>query len=465
MKTPKIPFLVALAGVIEWLAVALVFAFVFRGFIVEAFKIPTGSMAPTLRGDHYEVVCLQCGYEYDVGHMQGNRQEQAMGSECPSCGNQQKLFADVTGGDRILVYKGLYNFKDPRRWDVFVFKNPTEPHINYIKRTIGLPGETLELIDGDVFIDGKIARKPPKVQKELWMPVYDADFVPARPAAREFKNGSWKVPFVFEKGWKYDHGGATLLLDSKEESLLTYDLKTGNDLKAAYAYNPIYYNRNGEDCSDLKVKFWVDSIDEKSLIGAKIHKYGRVYTAKVDFENASMMLYGTDNTGAEKLYEKIDISNEYPQNPVMFEFDNADYRLTLKFGKYTLRYDIGESYGDIGTYSDGKPAVELLGKGELAINHLTLDRDIHYYTRNMSQHDHVRAGEGYAFTLGEDEFFACGDNSPMSADSRLWEHKGFGNNGKQYPMGVVPRDYLIGQAFFVYCLADISLSRMLRALE
>ena len=196
MKKQKTPLLVSIAGSIEWLAVALVFAFVFRGFIVEAFKIPTGSMAPTLRGDHFEVACTQCGYEYDVNHTPGNRQIFEIDFRCPSCGNHQKLFVEPTGGDRILVYKGLYHFTDPKRWDVFVFKNPTEPHINYIKRCVGLPGETLELIDGDVFIDGKIARKPPKVQQELWLPVYNGDHIPARASSKSFNNSQrWNIPF------------------------------------------------------------------------------------------------------------------------------------------------------------------------------------------------------------------------------------------------------------------------------
>jgi signal peptidase I len=61
-----------------------------------------------------------------------------------------------------------------------------------------------------------------------------------------------------------------------------------------------------------------------------------------------------------------------------------------------------------------------------------------------------RAGENNPFTLGEDEYFVMGDNSPDSADSRLWTVEGIDNNGGSYRMGIVPRDYLIGKAFFVY---------------
>ena len=43
-----------------------------------------------------------------------------------------------------------------------------------------------------------------------------------------------------------------------------------------------------------------------------------------------------------------------------------------------------------------------------------------------------------------------GDNSPDSADSRIWDVEGIGNNGIKYRMGIVPRDYMVGKALWVY---------------
>ncbi|HSW46114.1 MAG TPA: S26 family signal peptidase, partial [Phycisphaerae bacterium] len=58
-------------------------------------------------------------------------------------------------GDRILVLKWAYDLNlfdlGPRRWDVAVFKNPSDGQANYIKRIVGLPGEVLEVIDGNVY--------------------------------------------------------------------------------------------------------------------------------------------------------------------------------------------------------------------------------------------------------------------------------------------------------------------------
>src|SRR5437763_6928272 len=53
---------------IESILVAFILAFIFRAFVVEAFVIPTGSMAPTLLGAHMRFTCPDCGYQFDVNY-------------------------------------------------------------------------------------------------------------------------------------------------------------------------------------------------------------------------------------------------------------------------------------------------------------------------------------------------------------------------------------------------------------
>ena len=53
---------------IESILVAFILAFIFRAFVVEAFVIPTGSMAPTLYGAHTRYKCPDCGYTFDAGY-------------------------------------------------------------------------------------------------------------------------------------------------------------------------------------------------------------------------------------------------------------------------------------------------------------------------------------------------------------------------------------------------------------
>lgn len=100
----------------ETIICAFIIAMTIRTFIVEPFKIPTGSMEPTLHGDPKK-------------------------------------------GDRIFVNKFIYRFKEPKRGDIVVFKTKKIPGLdgkkNYIKRLIGLPGDMLEIIGGAIFVNGE----------------------------------------------------------------------------------------------------------------------------------------------------------------------------------------------------------------------------------------------------------------------------------------------------------------------
>src|SRR5262249_37857453 len=122
-------------------------------------------------------------------------------------------------GDRILVFKYLYSIYDPRRWDVVVFKAPHKPQENYIKRLVGLPGEMLALVDGDVFVRHPLAgepkapdpwtlpgwqvqRKPERVQRTVWQDVYSSEYVPLSPNVRNDLGQQFRAPWLAAgAGW------------------------------------------------------------------------------------------------------------------------------------------------------------------------------------------------------------------------------------------------------------------------
>ncbi|MGE4285826.1 MAG: signal peptidase I [Phycisphaerae bacterium] len=442
MKKDK-PFL-GLTRKIEVLIISLVFALILRGFVLEAFKIPTGSMAPTLRGDHYFVACSQCGRQFDIGYMAERTRNPniALPCKCPSCGLVQPVLPIKSGGDRIIVDKSLYQLRAPERWDVFVFKCPYDPNLNYIKRLIGLPGETIQFIDGDLFVNGVIARKPEKVQEELWMPVFDGDLIPARPKQRGYGRFGWTFPFNENGGtWTYLHNGRVIECDSDSRAALEYDSVRGNDFSAWYPYN-LRTAPEGEVCSDLRVKFTVAPQAEGSKLGAKIVKYDREYIGLVDTAAGKLLLMQVID-GVEAVLGSLDIAPVKTGEPVLFEFNNADYRLEVNFGKYSLSHILGEKPGDIGAQTATAPAASILAEGKATLSHISIFRDLHYITNGVE-----RAAE--PFELGPDDFFACGDNSQNSYDSRLWNEEGVGNNGITYAAGIVPRDYVFGRAFIVF---------------
>ena len=129
MSTPEQPQTNVLET-LQSLIVAFVMAMTFRGFVLEGFVIPTGSMAPSLLGQHFEVDCEQCGYRFTADHANESdaegRSTRPLTVHCPMCRFPQGLPNRTASrsGDRLLVQKYLYNLVEPRRWDVVVFRNP-----------------------------------------------------------------------------------------------------------------------------------------------------------------------------------------------------------------------------------------------------------------------------------------------------------------------------------------------------
>lgn len=100
---------------IETIVIAFILAMIIRTFVIQVFYIPTGSMIPTL------------------------------------------LIRD-----RVIVNKFIYRFRSPQRQEVIVFKYPPNPKKDFIKRIVGIPGDTVVLRKGYLFInDQKINESHP----------------------------------------------------------------------------------------------------------------------------------------------------------------------------------------------------------------------------------------------------------------------------------------------------------------
>ncbi|MCJ7777493.1 MAG: signal peptidase I [Sedimentisphaerales bacterium] len=484
------------ANTFEWIITAFILAFVFRAFVMEAFRIPTGSMADTLKGAHFRLCCSQCGYKYGHGFSPRNYEQclycgrifridsknnqrcpycrydlvrlpedtvpsgnvELPPTRCPSCGYEQDddRFTDnympVANGDRILVLKCIYQLFEPKRWDVIVFRNPLNPSENYIKRLIGLPGDKIEIIDGDVYINDLIQHKPAKVQNELWTPIYDNDYQPVRPKEGLFNHHSWQQPFVNDTGsnWILDEPNCPALfsLDCPADQINTmvYSTTTGNNFRAAYAYDDVAKYVSIPYCSDLMVRFYARSEKPSGRVGIALSKYETDYKAWIDLTGE--MVIAKITQGNETLLAKKSVTPLLINKPALIKFSNVDHQLIFQVGGEQLTYDLGRGRDAAGKVEQGiEPQVKIFGSGQLTLSHATIFRDIHYTETDAPNW----AAEGNSMTLGKDEFFVLGDNSPDSADGRLWEQKGIGIKGQRiYREGIVPRNYLAGKALFVY---------------
>jgi len=115
----------------ESIIVAVILALIIRTFVVQAFKIPSGSMEDTLPiGDHL----LLCKFIY--------------GTKIPFTDNK------------------IIKLRDPKRGDVIVFEYPEDPSKDFIKRVVGLPGDVVEGKDKHVFVNGKPFENPHEIHKE-----------------------------------------------------------------------------------------------------------------------------------------------------------------------------------------------------------------------------------------------------------------------------------------------------------
>ena len=115
----------------ESIIIAVILALIIRAFVVQAFKIPSGSMEDTLLiGDHLLV------------------NKFIYGPLIP--------FSD----------KRLFKIRDPRQGDVIVFEYPEDPSKDFIKRVVGVPGDIVQGIDKRVYVNGTLYQNPYEVHKE-----------------------------------------------------------------------------------------------------------------------------------------------------------------------------------------------------------------------------------------------------------------------------------------------------------
>lgn len=512
---------------LQSLLVAFTLALAFRGFVIEGFVIPTGSMAPQLMGNHVRYRSEATGYEYAfdgsesllVRGVRNNgdviwryeavplldpmlSQSHPISAEPP-----RTILGETRMGDRVLVLKYLYEFFDPERWDVVVFKNPVDPigpSQNYIKRLVGVAGEQILLADGNVFVSEpgepvsamRIVRKPDHVQETVWQPVYNSDYIPGTPEARRWSEdiGSTGGPFTARnievadsRVWRSDGGGSlewsnqlVRLDDFNAYNFLRYPLR-GVGTRAALQL------RNIQSMSDLRIAAALEvaspeTFETELIIAALNHRFvfgigaGEVSVAlqSNDGANIDRATAAFSPTGAfefecihvdQKLQLRVDgellVELKYEWSPIE--------RLENAYRAFNLDRYIADAS------SQSMRAVALKWSFEaspLAMRRVRVDRDLYYKPGRLAPLQQAAANgetiEGPLFAtnpkepavLGDDHYLMLGDNSSFSRDGRYW--------GRPHPLVVstigddtpfvAHRDLLVGKAWCVYFPAPGRLS-------
>ena len=403
--------------VLEWieaLAVALILAVLIRFFVIEAFKIPSKSMQPTLMGDERH-------------------------------------------GDRILVNKFIYDLEEPERWDIVVFKKPSDPATNYIKRLIGLPGEEVQVLNGDIYINGNIARKPPEIEAILLQEAFSEARVRQELASQLRK----KRP-----GDAHAAGaGADSFADHFKSVMFRYWYPDSGSWSIADGQLHVDATQVGPDGPPALVSYNEAVRDVSQYSGSPYAGYNIVADQAIEFDFAAEAPGGelvlqlrendklfqatvplTTEGGPARLTwsgEEVAASEPLQLGPTRkhhARYSHIDDRIMLLIdGAEVIRYeyDIPPEEVDI-----GKPMTQAkFGARGAAVRFtgVSLDRDV-YYTdppaHGRGEANFGAYGVGRPTAIPDDSFYFLGDNSSNSEDSRWW--------------GFVPRANLVGEAFFIF---------------
>lgn len=528
------------------LLIAFILTLTFRGFVMEGFIIPTGSMAPTLLGEHWRVRSPLGGHDWAINGRVGPRApgEGIEAADPISRTPLTLLRAERSAGDRILVLKWAMGLRDPERWDAVVFKYPEQPRENFIKRLVGLPGEDVWLVDGDVFVrkgkasrdrgikassdgpsanepgaqatghptdsDWRIVRKPDRVQRALWQPVWSSEEatnegpLPAPPhtdessAADEDERALAASPWLGE-GWEWRDGGRSLRHEGGEHARLTWnardwpivDWNPYNDPEAptsrdARRYYPV---------SDIRVslavnlpapgrQFRVAINAEEGRWTALVIRYDGGYAIGLEWEGLSRNANRPSPIIEHEPPAFLQAPRAGPLDIEVWRFDQSievwingtrvirgtdEMKPRERLARATRRSP-GDVAALLGYYSDEPPirgnpladptlysppeiSIEFDG-GPITLHRLAVDRDIYYRPGVMEADPRIPSRATHPLhpaSLSPDEFFVLGDNSGASKDGRLWDtvNPWVARTLDPEP-GVVHRSLMLGKAFFVY---------------
>ncbi|MEM7229477.1 MAG: S26 family signal peptidase [Planctomycetota bacterium] len=525
----------------QQLIIAFVLAMTFRGFVAEGFVIPTGSMAPTLMGRHLAMTSSTTGYDFAVGFEQSGGQGASQKRGLSQNELRKLVDPNLEGvypfklvntnrlmypgsatdpamkgltprlGDRIFVLKTLYPFRQPDRFDVVVFKNPTDPigdAQNYIKRLIGLPNETIWIADGDVFSSTsegtpfQVRRKSEHVQRAVWQPVHrsDATVVGKSNFTKTYVSANRPFPSSPWRGDAWKLNDRVYACDSDEPTALQWD-SNRFPITDWNHYNLLTANTQMQAWPVSDVRVAGSIVREKANLTTTLELRARshVFEFNVTETQATihMRLVDSDTPDGQKT---VTADIELPPAGDVFnvEFWHADQRAAIyidgrlaveilydwnpeqrmRFATGLLNtgvsiraiYDRLQPFSPTTTRRNTTPAPiqspELTWRfagTPLTMQRVDVDRDLAYQympvipvARRHPENGPTRmptygTHPDHLATLGPDHYMMAGDNSPASLDSRWW--------GEPHPIVeaqvdtaafLVHRKLLLGKAWTVY---------------
>jgi signal peptidase I len=427
-------------------------------------------------------------------------------ARCPNCGHVTRLVQGEGpqmaydprypsfSGDRILVNKFAYDFAEPRRWDVVVFKYPEEAKTNYIKRLVGLPGETLSIIGGDIWTSRAadaapaIARKPPGTMRAMLQCVYDSRFVSPElgRAGWPTRFGDWSPPGGDAAArWTTADDGRSFAVGAAGDGVpatLRYRhiVPSAADWQAIERGEPVATRAKPGIIDDFQPynaiatqPHWVGDLAIEAVIEVARHADGRVAVELVEagrvhrctFDLATGTATLAPAGGAEPGTGGVDAAAPQARTPVKgagswrILFANVDDELSLFVNDRRMVFDrpttwaqppaevplnrpvLVEAVPGTAEPSDLSPVGITALSADVRVRDLRVLRDTFYIgaVDVGARPGEILEADRLEFALEADQFFVLGDNSAASKDSRLWIE---GHH--------VDRELLIGRALAIF---------------
>jgi signal peptidase I len=386
-------------------------------------------MAPTLVGVHRATDCPRCGFPVCIGAPADKAplSRHYAAACCPNCGQGDLGLENAPNleGDRLLVDKNVFDWRSPRRWEAVVFRGPTRL---FVKRAVGLLGEHVQLHDGDVMVNGTLARKTLAECRALRVPVFDQSHAPP---------DGWSVRLVAEPAGSSDQqprvdGPELHFPVERADSFrwLVYRNWLLDERREDVIRDGFTYNGARDDGRLTAVHDFIVTCEIQVLRGT-----GEVALGLTDGRDTVTATLPVGEWGDGARLE----SGVRQVAPGVRLKPGRTHALELAFvdRRALLALDGREVMTPLDLpRSEDRPGVSrplrIGARGVVAtVRNLRLYRDVHY--TNAGRH-----GVREQCTLGPGEYFMLGDNSGNSEDSRFWPTPG------------IPANRLLGKPLFIY---------------
>lgn len=333
-------------------AAPVLFVLCLKVFLLDVYRVDSGSMEPTIRG----------------------------------------------GGELVLVRYGRAPELERFELAVILREGEREPAV---KRVVGLPGEEVRIMGGDLLIDG--AKLGAEVERPRPVLVFDSE------------RHDMEEHFEYEpdKAWSQRHGGVTL--ESEELALASWSTGLTDDLVLADGARIV-----GEtDVGDARLSLRVVPRTE-SVVLLSLSEKGDRFEAELELADDSecIVRFVRHPRGEEPVALTDDVLTLDVDRWHHIAFSNVDDHLALDVdGRRVLAVSYGSNTPLGGTdprHHHLRPRASFGGRGDrLRFGHVQLHRDLHYTERGTF-------GVTEPVRLGPGEIFVLGDNSSESVDGREW---------------------------------------------